>query len=312
MSDFLVNVVRRGAALPVGMSLQPPTMPAFSPVIGEMEVGVVDQPPSPFETGPHRTGLGRDASMRGVSGIALQDTTFPTPQPGMISPSLSSEMPTPQTPLPSTHPESHRADATATALVGVQTKVAGASQDSQPPIDRVPGVTLPSPEKLSGTRPSEGVSVSLAPGEKGARGDEHPGENQLLNPVAQEESPRPSPPRSEPRPSQVAVGLTDALIPSEEADPQAPFASGDTREGGGQIAPGFERTWGAGGTLGFWRQGDEGSTPAPESPRIEVRIGRVEIRVTTPPTPTAPASPQSPSGFVEYSRARSYRDRKWY
>jgi hypothetical protein len=312
MSDFLVNVVRRGAALPFGMSIQPPTMPDFSPVIGEMEAGAVDQPPSSFAAESRRTELGRDASMRRVSGTALQDTTFPTPQPGMIASSSSSEAPTPQTPLPSIQLESHVSEATATAPVGVRTKVAETSQDSQPPTDRVPGVTLPSAEELPGPRSSERVSVSLAPREKGAHGGEHRGETQILNPVAQGGSPQPSPPRQEPRPPQAAIELIDVRIPSEEADAQVALAAREAREGGGQIAPRPERIWEAGEALGFWREGDEAPSPTPEAPRVEVRIGRVEIRVTTPPLPVAPASRQKPSGFVEYTRARSYRDRKWY
>jgi hypothetical protein len=312
MSDFLVNVVRRGAALPLGMSPQPPTMPDFSPVIGEMEASAADQPPSPFAAESRRTELGRDVSRRGVSGTALQDTTSPTPQPGMISPSSASETPTPQTPLPSSQLESHLSEATATAPVGVQTKVAEKSQDSQSPTDRIPGVTLPSAEELSRTWPSERVSVSLAPGEKRAQSGEHRGENQLLNLVAQGNSPQPSPPRMEPRPPQTAIELIDVRIPSEEADAQVPLAAREAGERGNQITPRPERTWEAGGTVGFWREGDEAPSPTPETPRVEVRIGRVEIRVTSPPLPVAPASRQRPSGFVEYTRARSYRDRKWY
>jgi hypothetical protein len=312
MSDFLVNVVRRGAALPFGMSIQPPSMLDFSPVIGEMEVGAVDQPPSPFAAESYRTELGMDASMRGVSGTALQDTTFPTPQTGMISSSSSSEMPTPQTPLPSTHLESHISEATASAPVGMWTKVAETSQDSQPPTDRVPGLTLPSVGELPGPWSSERVSVSLTPREKGVHGGEHRGETQILNPVAQGGSPQPSPPRLEPRPPQAAVELIDVRIPSEEADPQVSLASREAREGGDQITPRSERAWEAGGAFGLWHEGDETPPSTPESPRIQVRIGRVEIRVAKPPMPAAPASPQRPNGFVEYTRARSYRDRKWY
>jgi hypothetical protein len=312
MNYFLVNVVRRGAALPLGMSIQPPTMLDFSPVIGEMEAGAVEQPPSPFEAKSHRTELGKDASVRGVSATALEDTTFPTPQPKMISSFSSSETPTPQTPLPSTQLESDISEATATAPVGLRTKVAEESQASQPPTDRVPGLTLPSAEELSGTWPSEKLSVSSASKGNGARGGEDLSENRMPTPVNHGESPQPVRPRLEPRAPQAAVDLIDARMPSEEADPQGPSASKEAREGGGQITPRSERTWEAGGTSGFWREGDETLTPTPEAPRIEVRIGRVEIRATTPPMPVAPASRQRPSGFVEYSRARSYRDRKWY
>ncbi|HET9226181.1 MAG TPA: hypothetical protein VFR31_05915 [Thermoanaerobaculia bacterium] len=52
--------------------------------------------------------------------------------------------------------------------------------------------------------------------------------------------------------------------------------------------------------------------PAPqEEPRIEVRIGRIEIKSAAPP-PRPPARvPRSPKGFAEHSAARTWRDRKW-
>ena len=52
--------------------------------------------------------------------------------------------------------------------------------------------------------------------------------------------------------------------------------------------------------------------PEPEEPRIEVRIGRVEIKTAPPPVRPAPAPPKGPKGFREQAAVRSYRDRKWY
>ena len=54
------------------------------------------------------------------------------------------------------------------------------------------------------------------------------------------------------------------------------------------------------------------ATPEPEEPRIEVRIGRVEIKTAPPPVRPGPAPPKGPKGFREQAAARSYRDRKWY
>jgi hypothetical protein len=312
MSDFLVNVVRRGAALPLGMSIQPSTMLDFSPVIGEMEVGVADQPPSPFEHESYWTESGMGAPMREVSETALEDTPFPTPRPGIISPLSPSETPTPQTPLPPTQLESHIAEPTATAPVGARAKADATSQDSPPPTDQVPGMTLPSAEDHAGPWPRERLGISLPPRENGAQGREPLAENQLPNLFAPGESPQPQPSRLVPPPLKASVELVGSPMVPEEAHPQIQQTPSEGREGGSQLIPRSEKTWEVGGTLGLWYEGDEASTSAPESPHLKVRIGRVEIRVAKPPMPSAPASPQRPNGFVGYTRARSYRDRKWY
>ena len=43
--------------------------------------------------------------------------------------------------------------------------------------------------------------------------------------------------------------------------------------------------------------------------RIEVRIGRIELRAAPPPAP-APA-PAAQRGFEEFAAKRNYQDRKW-
>jgi hypothetical protein len=311
MSDFLVNVVRRGAALPLGMSPQLPTKLDFSPIIGDMEVGVVDSAPSPFAPESHRTELGVDASTLGMDapapgagGPALQETPIATPQAGVTLPSSSTK-----TLTPLAYPDIRASEATVTAPVDVQQEVAEDSQGSQPPTDRVQGVTPPSPRELADPWPSERVSVSLAPWGNRHQDGEHLGENHVQNPINRGESSQPALPRLEPRPPEAVVDIIDARIPSGEADPQVPLAP---KEEVGWIAPRSDRTWESDGASELLHEADAASTSTPESPRIEVRIGRVEIRVTKPPLPAAPASPQKPNGFAEYARARSYRDRKWY
>jgi len=46
--------------------------------------------------------------------------------------------------------------------------------------------------------------------------------------------------------------------------------------------------------------------------RIQVRIGRIEIRVVKPPAQPTPAPTHKPGGFAEYTLARRYLDRVWY
>ncbi len=51
--------------------------------------------------------------------------------------------------------------------------------------------------------------------------------------------------------------------------------------------------------------------PEPAEPRIEVRIGRVELRTAPPPAPP-PAPSRERRGFEDHALARRYLRRKWY
>ena len=52
--------------------------------------------------------------------------------------------------------------------------------------------------------------------------------------------------------------------------------------------------------------------PAPDAPRVDVRIGRIEI-LPPPAAAPPPAAPRrQPRGFAAETSARSYRDRRWY
>jgi hypothetical protein len=53
------------------------------------------------------------------------------------------------------------------------------------------------------------------------------------------------------------------------------------------------------------------AAPQEKEPRIEVRIGRVEVRFAQTPAPPV-RQPSRPRGFGEYARARRYLDRNWY
>jgi hypothetical protein len=48
------------------------------------------------------------------------------------------------------------------------------------------------------------------------------------------------------------------------------------------------------------------------SQRVDVRIGSIEVRVTSPPEYEGPGQPRLTRGFGKYSLARRYLDRKWY
>ena len=55
-----------------------------------------------------------------------------------------------------------------------------------------------------------------------------------------------------------------------------------------------------------------GATTEEAAPRIEVRIGRIEMRVNTPPVAEPRPAVERPRGFAGYERARCGEGRNWY
>jgi hypothetical protein len=55
-----------------------------------------------------------------------------------------------------------------------------------------------------------------------------------------------------------------------------------------------------------------GPAPEPAEPRIEVRIGRVELRAAPPATPPPSPAREERRGFEDYALARRYLRRRWY
>jgi hypothetical protein len=53
------------------------------------------------------------------------------------------------------------------------------------------------------------------------------------------------------------------------------------------------------------------ATPS-EPPSIQVRIGTIEVRATTPPAPPVPAPAPTSQGFDDYVLVRTYMNREQY
>lgn len=58
--------------------------------------------------------------------------------------------------------------------------------------------------------------------------------------------------------------------------------------------------------------GDPSATEAAAAPHIEVHIGRIEMRVNTPPVAALRPAVERPRGFAGYERARRGEGRNWY
>lgn len=116
----------------------------------------------------------------------------------------------------------------------------------------------------------------------------------------------PSSPRPEPRPTPHAASPPAPATPAEEAPPPIPPPGEDP----GHALPRPRSPWHPEPT---GRLGPTGaaSVPAPTEPRIQVRIGRVEVGVTTRALP-APPPARAARGFADHAWARRYLDRVWY
>jgi len=84
------------------------------------------------------------------------------------------------------------------------------------------------------------------------------------------------------------------------------------RERAGRLAPRQELSWEPG--LPPVRMSAPQAAPGADAstPRIQVRIGRIEVRVVRPSAQTPPPPAHTPGGFAEYALARRYLDRVWY
>ena len=187
------------------------------------------------------------------------------------------------------------------------------------------------PEPVSPTASSAPPAEPSSPAGAGARPEAPPGPAESTPPASRAEartelpSPRPTGDPAAPRPpSGSAVGVPP---PASERSPLSEAAArpGATPPVPPPLAPGV----GEAGSITPRPRADRpaGALPArldvrhppqPEAtaaPRVEVRIGRIEVRVTRPPAPQAPpASPpaERSGGFERYILARRYLDRGWY
>jgi hypothetical protein len=298
MSDFLRNLVRRGSGLPPESVPQPPLAVDFPPVVEETESLMEERPAPAFDHAPLHIVSGQTASTPSPVPLARPDTSRVAPQPGVAFPpvSLAGPVAAPDPIAPS-------------PLGGRESSAAAA----------------PSAQRLPDLARSAGL-LAGAPG--------------VVPPLAPQSAPASAPTQRESparladsgSPSEVALTSSEpgGLVSDREALMQPSQSStlvwpGETglahsrgavlspatvREEVGQIVPRPTSAWGADVPLAL--QPEVEVPAAPEVPRVEVRIGRIEIRATPPPVPAPPASSQRPHGFADYARARRYADRQWY
>lgn len=275
MSGFLTNLLRRGAGLPPLVAPRRMDLPADLPVPeGEEEWAAPDvlSPADPAMPEPERRRSPEAA-----------DSPAPAPQaPVKAAEAAAEAMRT--APVPSVPPPV-LAQAAQTAP---REQAARAPVLPKPAPEQPPEPAVPPPLRQDQLREAQETIRVLA----------SPRVNPPLLPVPIETrieriaAPPEEQPLSLPAPAPPAA--TPKAAPPAAAEPPLPLAP---------IAPPPE-------TPAALHALDEAQPP--EEPRIEVRIGRIEIRQAPPPPPPAPAPRREPRGFPEHSLARRYLDRRWY
>jgi hypothetical protein len=308
VSGFLANLARRGAGLaPVVVPRAEPHVPSHS-----IQVEGLEARPEAMEVteaaGPHPPGppLPSHSPRPGEGGTRAGDFEVMPDSPEM--PEARRHV----APRPPVSTDVHSERAVEPRRTGESPIVAAAA----PGAEAIPGENEPvEPRRGAGIKP--GVST--------------PGQRPVFipSPEGAAEWPARPQPRADGEPASAPSGLGDfrAPFPGVEtpgftpAPPAGAFSSAQPRAVEQESHTGEMRASQPTPILPAPRA-PEPALPArlvapalaPESaePRIEVRIGRVELRAAPPPAPPPAPAREERRGFEDHALARRYLRRKWY
>jgi hypothetical protein len=281
VSDFLLNVVRRGAGLPPAVSPRPR--------VQHEEPRAEEKEPPALETeGAHGSVADRDEERAPAepraSGAVGEHASPPRPAREPVSLAPVAHAP---------HP-----DATAT-MPGARR---GPSSAVERPLSHVPTPPRSAPSTVPPATPSPvaaqaPVGVRPATAASAGKADGFPPARQA-----------PPPASTSPPPDEVArTAVLTPLQPRESTSSRGSEPDVDLRPvHGSTLAAGRLRP--ATAPALEWPV----AVPAPEAPRVDVRIGRIEILPAPLAVPPPSVPRRQPRGFAEETPARSYRDRRWY
>lgn len=279
MSDFVVNLVRRGAGLASSVS---PRKLAWEEALVGAETGAEERIDPAPEAGP-----------------SPEDPTARVSPPEVCAPEVPEREPALRpSSTPPARPIAAAPPARAITIAASPSLAPGPRPLETPSRAPVPDSSAaPSPRPRDAPPPSPVRSRlrAIAAGVD-SRPSREAGQRETPPPVRLE---RPAAPPAWPRANRPDPTLDLAEVPIPEGQSQ--------REDSPPIGtPSSPVRPSAPPPLPWTRV-----SATPEVPRVEVKIGRVEILPA--PLPLPPLTPRrEPRGFAEQALARSYRDRRWY
>ncbi len=323
MSDFILNLVRRGAGLAPVVALQPPFMPGFAPDIGAAHpaepgserapVGE-DRPELPVQTQAEATSVQAQLSPAAALSSPIPASADAAPPPSSLV--RTSPLPLPvdtesaQEPLPK--PAEPAAAQPNTEVSS--TAVEPAAPQPQEEVPLTAAEPQSSPPRRTRLPASPSVSMPRAEPTVQMPGDTSKPEPSLpaILPTPSQPAARPQPARdlpTKPKTGPVAMPAAIYPIPTHEmretsegetvAQVQPATTPPATARGQAIIKP-APVTQPSPTTLTMV----EPAIPRPEPRPIQVRIGTIEVRATTPPI-SRPPTP-APQGFDDYVQIRTY------
>lgn len=305
-SDYLVNLARRGAGLAPETTVQPSVSPAFSPG---------SEPLWTSEDVSKEPGATTELPLESAStpAAASEPVVFrkETASPDRVSSSPPSLRPSPpwNTPLPST-PSPRRSSESTDVNPGEANSIVppspiGELASQQPP--------FPDTAKLASVEPIVPSNPAIAP----QPGSLQPQMGSVESSLGEDRSPRPlSPPDlpieladAIPRPTN---RLSPASLPSDQLVSPIAVTPATAVERPQPMPPNNPAAMRP--QLAHPPQAPDSRKSA--APPVQVRIGRIEVRMTAPPPKPAPVTPSKSRNLVrnfdQYAAARRYVDRIWY
>jgi hypothetical protein len=301
VSGFLINLVLRGAGLPPQVPVQLPSRPEFIPAVEE------ERPGAEAEDGEavrmlHSTAF-QEVSLREEPPstsrpAALARVPEPVPSRALNPPSLTTD------PLLSLRVTNGASTGTEVAALEATESPPGSAQQSEQQRQKDPPLSLEATAELAE------VLLNWQPAVRWPLTGPERSVNRVVTAPDEWESalhhsrtPPGLDPRADPRPEATVSDASE--LPGSEMT-VLPTALAATEEAV-PVRPQPRVAWEPPAPPAVSRSLDA-AVAASDRPRVQVRIGRVEVQMTPPPVP---AALRGPRGFAGHSLARRYLDRTW-
>jgi len=300
MSEFLFNLARRA----LGQEAQAFVAPSPSEIIAARLEGLPSAHPSPAVT-PVAT---PPAAIQRQPGVAASPAAIaPVPQRSAAAP-----LPTPATPLPFEAAPQRSAPPAAVPIVEPETSRVPVA-DSRPAAEIAANQQHVVPSRVSTVKPSPVLAAPIEVEQSPAATSPASSARVTQRSEPWSQAPRVPALQTMIAPvlhSEPAVADLASVIPSEVFDETTVTSMPRLRSHGNVIEPAPVSSPTA-SVVGMPKTAQaepmpELMQPEPARRSLDIKIGTVEVRVSTPPAPAPVPAPSLPEGFESYSRVRNF------